>query len=56
MAKRRTKRKVTVTFKGRSPHDPKAYLHAVEEVFKPGEIEIEVDTVRRQLLFRFSDN
>lgn len=43
MAKRQTKRLVVIHFRGRSPDDPRELLHAVEEVFKPGEIHVDVE-------------
>lgn len=42
MAKRRTNRKVTIHFKGRSPEDPLWYLNAVEEAFRPQNIDVVV--------------
>lgn len=44
MAKRQTKRKVIIRYVGRNPDDPLALLEAVEEVFRPKDIEISVQS------------
>ena len=42
MAKRQTKRTVRIRYVGRDPDDPLSLLEAVEQVFRPRVIEIEV--------------
>lgn len=42
MAKRQTNRKITIRFTCREPKDPRIVLEAVEEVFRPKEVDIEV--------------
>ena len=49
MAKRQTKRKVTIKYVGRNPDDPHALLEAVEEVFRPRDIEICVQSATDDL-------
>ena len=43
MPKRQTKRKVLIRYVGRRPDDPLALLEAVEEAFRPKDIEISVE-------------
>jgi hypothetical protein len=50
VAKRQTKRKVVIAFKGRSPEDPKRYLDAVEEVFRPREIHVHVESGEQEAI------
>ena len=45
MPKRQTKRKVIIKYVGRNPDDPLALLEAIEEVFRPKDIEISVQEV-----------
>ncbi|NQT14970.1 MAG: hypothetical protein HQ582_19600 [Planctomycetes bacterium] len=49
MAKRQTNRTVKIVFKVREPGDPKKYLSAVEEVFRPREVEVSVDASEEDL-------
>jgi hypothetical protein len=46
MAKRRTKRKITIRFIGRDPNDSLRIFDEVERAFKPQEIEITVENVK----------
>jgi hypothetical protein len=40
MAKRQTKRKVTIRLVGRDPNDPLTLFVAIEDAFRPGSIEV----------------
>lgn len=44
MAKGPTKRTVIITLRQRNPDDPRALLQAIEDVFRPGKIEITVES------------
>ena len=44
VAKRQTKRKVTIVLLPRVPDDPRDLLQAIEETFRPGEIEVRVES------------
>lgn len=43
--KRQTNRKVLIRFVGRNPEDPVELLEAIEDVFRPKDIEVQVETV-----------
>jgi hypothetical protein len=47
VAKRQTKRKVVITLRPRVPDDPQVLLQAIEDVFRPGEIEITIESPDR---------
>ena len=45
---RQTNRKVCLTYVGREPKDPRALLEAIEEVFRPKDVEISVGSAEAQ--------